>query len=76
MTHDETYSTDKFDDLLILVTGGTNYTMAEEHLLYRKVLSAILELHKPHDAADATFCLQCLCKYPCKNIMTIEEHMK
>ena len=32
------------DDLLMLVTGGTNYTMAEEHLLYRKALSAVVEL--------------------------------
>ena len=44
MTHDETYQTDKFGDLLMLVTGGTNYTMAEEHLLYRKALRAVVEI--------------------------------
>lgn len=32
------------DELLILVTGGTNHTMAEEHLLYRKALFTVLEL--------------------------------
>ena len=44
MTHDETYQTDKFGDLLMLVTGGTNHTMAEEHLLYRKALRAVVEI--------------------------------
>ena len=44
MTHDETYQTNKFGDLLMLVTGGTNHTMAEEHLLYRKALRAVVEL--------------------------------
>ena len=32
------------DDLLMLVTGGTNHTMAEEHLLYRKALRAVVEI--------------------------------
>lgn len=44
MTHDETYQTDKFGNLLMLVTGGTNHTMAEEHLLYRKALRAVVEI--------------------------------
>ena len=44
MTHDE---------LLLLVTGGTNYKMAEEHLLYRKTLRAVVELAmKPVDASN------------------------
>ena len=48
MTHDETYQTDKFGDLLMLVTGGTNYTMAEEHLLYCKALRAVVEILKDY----------------------------
>ena len=39
MTHDE---------LLTLVTGGTNHKIAEEHLFYRRALRAVVELHKPY----------------------------
>jgi hypothetical protein len=47
MTHDE---------LLMLVTGGTNYTMAAEHLLYRKALCAVVELHKPDVRGNCDIC--------------------
>ena len=69
MTHDE---------LLMLVTGGTNHTMAEEHLLYRKVLRAIVELHKP--TPEAVFVSEIECKpcdsaYPCPTIQAIEKEL-
>jgi hypothetical protein len=44
------------DDLLMLVTGGTNYTMAAEHLLYRKALRAVVELHKPDVRGNCDIC--------------------
>ena len=83
MTHDETYQTDKFGDLLMLVTGGTNYTMAEEHLLYRKALRAVVELHNP--VTDYYDCYNLMCKacsveelvtdYPCPTIQAIEKEL-
>ena len=77
MTHDETYQTDKFGDLIMLVTGGTNYTMAEEHLLYRKVLRAVVELHKPFEDEDLReFCSACEYTYPCETIQAIEKELK
>ena len=84
MTHDETYQTDKFGDLLMLVTGGTNYTMAEEHLLYRKALRAVVELHKPCEPiSDDNFvtCETCNYEYhreypwPCDTIQAIEKEL-
>ena len=79
MTRDETYQTDKFGGLLMLVTGGTNYTMAEEHLLYRKALRAVVELHKP--TPEAVFvseieCKPCNSAYPCPTIQAIEKELK
>ena len=67
------------DDLLMLVTGGTNYTMAEEHLLYRKALRAVVELHKP--TPEAVFVSEIECKpcdsaYPCPTIETIEKELR
>ena len=78
MTHDETYQTDKFGNLLMLVTGGTNHTMAEEHLLYRKALRAVVELHKP--TPEAVFVSEIECKpcdsaYPCQTIQAIEKEL-
>jgi hypothetical protein len=78
MTHDETYQTNKFGDLLMLVTGGTNHTMAEEHLLYRKALRAVVELHKP--TPEAVFVSEIECKpcdsaYPCPTIQAIEKEL-
>lgn len=79
------------DDLLMLVTGGTNYTMAEEHLLYRKTLSAVVELHKPItvDFTDSPFnqepdykdfvdfCISCVdTEYPCSTIKAIELNLQ
>ena len=79
MTHDKTYQTDKFGDLLMLVTGGTNYTMAEEHLLYRKALRAVVELHKPiiHKGYEnqGLFCANCEFDYPCPTIQAIEREL-
>ena len=78
MTHDE---------LLMLVTGGTNYTMAEEHLLYRKALRAVVELHRPSEIADAygdIGCVECDYNadykiwnqpYPCPTIQAIEKEL-
>jgi hypothetical protein len=73
------------DDLLMLVTGGTNYTMAEEHLLYRKALRAVVELHKPAfavvDGVKGTeWCYQCAdqrgyAEYPCPTIQAIEKEL-
>ena len=79
MTNDKTYQTDKFGDLLMLVTGGTNHTMAEEHLLYRKALRAVVELHKP--TPEAVFVSEIECKpcdsaYPCPTIQAIEKELK
>ena len=79
MKNDETYQTDKFGDLLMLVTGGTNHTMAEEHLLYRKALRAVVELHKP--TPEAVFVSEIECKpcdsaYPCPTIQAIEKELK
>ena len=78
MTHDE---------LLVLVTGGTNHKMAEEHLLYRKALRAVMELHKP--AVNLEFPYQPICRecanlidpwgentYPCPTIQAIEKELK
>ena len=78
MTNDKTYQTDKFGDLLMLVTGGTNHTMAEEHLLYRKALRAVVELHKP--TPEAVFVSEIECKpcdsaYPCPTIQAIEKEL-
>ena len=76
--NDETYQTDKFDELLMLVTGGTNYTMAEEHLLYRKALRAVVELHKPVAFVNekGLFCDNCLPdRYPCTTIQAIEKEL-
>lgn len=75
MTHDE---------LLALVTGGTNHKMAEEHLLYRKALRAVVELHKPVEAEyfDKPVCAACspdidiYFDYPCKTIKAIEKELK
>ena len=67
------------DDLLMLVSGGTNYTMAEEHLLYRKALSAVVELHKPitHRGYEdeGLFCNNCEFDYPCPTIQAIEKEL-
>jgi hypothetical protein len=79
MNHDETYQTDKFGDLLMLVTGGTNHTMAEEHVLYRKALRAVVELHKPiiHKGYEnqGLFCANCEFDYPCPTIQAIEREL-
>ena len=86
MNHDETYQTDKFGDLLMLVTGGTNYTMAEEHLLYRKALRAVVELHKPSEKnyAGEIGCMGCgynseystwEMEYPCPTIKAIKKEL-
>ena len=74
MNHDETYQTDKSDNLLMLVTGGTNYTMAEEHLLYRKVLRAVVELHTAGNGESAR-CESCWLGFPCPTIETIEKEL-
>ena len=68
------------DDLLMLVTGGTNYTMAEEHLLYRKALRAVVEWHKPSSIPDwvpTEEKLMCWCAhvYPCPTIQAIEKEL-
>lgn len=74
------------DDLLMLVTGGTNYTMAEEHLLYRKALRAVVELHKPfmYDGRMGKYerCSGCSSEeewlgiaYPCPTIQAIEKEL-
>ena len=65
------------DDLLMLVTGGTNYTMAEEHLLYRKALRAVVELHKEDwiSWSDGSGC-ECGDAYPCPTIKAIEKELK
>ena len=72
------------DDLLMLVTGGTNYTMAEEHLLYRKALCAVVELHKPEDKLfdGSLICEECtqgafarLTSWPCPTIQAIEKEL-
>ena len=81
MKNDETYQTDKFCDLEMLVTGGTNYTKSEEHLLYRKVLRAVVELHKPTPLDErGDVCLTCcpdlLTLYPCSTIQIIEKELK
>ena len=78
------------DDLLMLVTGGTNYTMAEEHLLYRKALRAVVDLHKPKEEDGKLWCEHevcynhieflerddCDCSYPCPTIQAIEAELK
>ena len=78
MTHDE---------LLALVTGGTNHKMAEEHLFYRKALRAVVELHKPsqevggicdENGEELWVCGICpdgdgLQNYPCPTIQQIIE---
>lgn len=66
MTHDE---------LLILVTGGTDYTMAEEHLLYRKAFRAVVELHKPEHSILGYCCNLDDEHYPCRTIQAIEKEL-
>jgi hypothetical protein len=78
------------DDLLMLVTGGTNYTMAAEHLLYRKALRAVVELHKPKETTPPwayvkyMACSACesytndgayFLEYPCPTIQAIEKEL-
>jgi hypothetical protein len=73
MTHDE---------LLMLVTGGTNYTMAAEHLLYRKALRAVVELHKPDVRGNCDICSWIIGKpgyvvyEVCPTIQAIEKELK
>lgn len=78
------------DELLALVTGGTNHKMAEEHLFYRKALRAVVELHKPsqevggscdENGEELWVCGICpdgdgLQNYPCPTIQAIEEQLK
>jgi hypothetical protein len=53
--------------------------MAEEHLLYRKALRAVVELHKPiiHKGYEnqGLFCANCEFDYPCPTIQAIEREL-
>jgi hypothetical protein len=66
------------DDLLMLVTGGTNYTMAAEHLLYRKALRAVVKYHEPFDftwGEETETACNCGEFYPCPTIQAIEKEL-
>ena len=79
MTHDETYQTDKFGDLLTKITHY-NYMEAGDLI---KALSAVVELHKPyeHEVVSYVFCKGCTIDpdlappYPCETIQAIEKEL-
>jgi hypothetical protein len=75
MTHDETYQTDKFGDLLTKIMHY-NYMEAGDLI---KALRAVVELHKPiiHKGYEnqGLFCANCEFDYPCQTIEAIEKEL-
>lgn len=72
------------DELLIQITGGTNHTMAEEHLRYRKALVGVVELHKAYldDWDNVLRCGECTegdgdgVPYPCATVKAVNKELQ
>jgi hypothetical protein len=70
MTHDETYQTDKFDELRLKILNSFEKPV-------KIALLAVVELHKPSTHKHGlVFCnANCEGDYPCPTIQVIEKEL-